>query len=947
MRMGNKDMVRMLRPIGTVGFMVIFFVFLGVGVLFFSPAYGGPETMGQSPDAQTGVRAPRDIPLGVEEAIEEDTGQDDADALVLATNEPYLPVRRGEVQSSAPEAAALRQKSGFDAFNAGYQNRWAGNISKETGMVRVLYGAASRPYKNGPEAVAREFLKDTASLFGLKPDLSDLAIQQVDRTPERDHVRLQQTYNGVPVDGVLVLVHATPQGQVTMVQNSYRQGFQPANGQTVALEAAAETAFTDLQAGLGTEAILADSQVEPLIAPYQGSYYYIWRVAISTRNPIGYWVYHIDAESGAILYRADEILSLQSGKGKAYKTNADYLKGKISNVSLKNMFTANEFPGWWGYLYGLHAKIYDYYDWSTHTASQTINSPSYTFLYNLDPNQKAAFDATHAYYQLETVWEWWNTKIIQKYYFKIYNNVFYPFPSNFYSYSIPTIVNVGGLCNAFYTPNIGQIPKPPDNSPYDTNMNGLPGFFFGNENSCAAGSEDWVIDNDWVRHEYTHAIMDWSGFNAQFGGDGNNYGRAMGEGNADFFAFLNTPKDTKIGEVACAKSPDGCLRDLNNTRMYPWDVDYPAWGTPEEHYTGEIWGGYLYDLYRILKSNALPYVYHAFFYFDPAGGLRDGLPDFYDAIWAQVCAESDITGKVTNSIKAWGSMASRGISALLLPPYSHATNYFYTYNGGSDTRWILGYKFPPFKTTKTQGNILHTGNKHEYFVHTTQRGILTATVTAKAGGALNPEIDLYTDAGVFLTSVGPTTPTKVVLTRSDLPADYYIIRVTGDNSGEGRGYYDFTVTFKPNTNPPALAGTWKGTYEILNRYGMGDIDDCIFRETGDITLSITQSGSAFNGNLQTSNVTENYVSGDYCVPPVPPVTYSGWVKGSVTDIMTGNGYRIDVSEASVSGFLFDPSSDGYYDPSSKTLVLKAQDLGTPNGAGWSDNYYLTITVQKQ
>jgi len=57
--------------------------------------------MGQSPDAQKGVRAP----LGVEEAIEEDTGQDDADALVLATNEPHLPVRRGVTFSK------LRSKS--------------------------------------------------------------------------------------------------------------------------------------------------------------------------------------------------------------------------------------------------------------------------------------------------------------------------------------------------------------------------------------------------------------------------------------------------------------------------------------------------------------------------------------------------------------------------------------------------------------------------------------------------------------------------------------------------------------------------------------------------------------------------------------------------------------------------------------------------------------------
>jgi hypothetical protein len=168
-----------------------------------------------------------------------------------------------------------------------------------------------------------------------------------------------------------------------------------------------------------------------------------------------------------------------------------------------------------------------------------------------------------------------------------------------------------------------------------------------------------------------------------------------------------------------------------------------------------------------------------------------------------------------------------------------------------------------------------------------------------------------------------------VLTRKDLPAGDYIIEVTGKNAGDTKGYYNLTVTFKESTTPDVLlTGIWNGTYEVLNRYGTGDIYDCIFRETGDITLSI------------------EYVSGDFCVPPVPPVTDTGWVKGSVTDEMTGNGYRIDVSEASVGGFIFDPSSDGYYSSSDNTLVLKAVNLGTPNGTGWSDNYYLTITVQK-
>jgi len=323
------------------------------------------------------------------------------------------------------------------------------------------------------------------------------------------------------------------------------------------------------------------------------------------------------------------------------------------------------------------------------------------------------------------------------------------------------------------------------------------------------------------------------------------------------------------------------------------------------------------------------------------------LPDFFDGIWAQATAEFDLTGKSTYAMKAWGSMASRGINAWLRAPYSHATNYFYTGYGGSDDSVGLFWIFPPVKTISTEGNILIKEDEHEYLIHTTKKGLLTATVTPKRNGALSPSINLKNNAGNLITSASSTASTKAVLTRPDLPADRYIIQVTGDNSGDARGYYNLKVTFKESTTPDVfLTGIWNGTYEVLNRYGTGDIYDCVFKETGDITLSIKQSGYTFNGTLQISNVTINYVSGEFCVPPVPPVTDTGWVKGSVTDEMTGSGYRINVSEASVGGFIFDPSSDGYYSSSDNTLVLKGVNLGTPNGSGWSDNYYLTIMVQK-
>ena len=74
------------------------------------------------------------------------------------------------------------------------------------------------------------------------------------------------------------------------------------------------------------------------------------------------------------------------------------------------------------------------------------------------------------------------------------------------NYPIPAIVNVADLCNAYYDPD------------FYGDDTFLPGFVFGNEGACSAvpGSEDLVIDETVVRHEYTHFMMDWCGFGDQF-----------------------------------------------------------------------------------------------------------------------------------------------------------------------------------------------------------------------------------------------------------------------------------------------------------------------------------------------------------------------------------------------------------------------------------------------
>lgn len=653
----------------------------------------------------------------------------------------------------------------FTRFNARYQHRWQAAQRAKDGKIKLLYGAVSKSYSDGPENAAKSFLKESHDLFGLKGDLSDLRTVKVDKTALRDHVRFQQTYNGVSVMGAEMLVHTNKKNQVTMVQNGLVANLSLANKESLSEETAKTVARKDIQ-DQSSSATLADSKAEKLIAPFNGVHKYIWKITTSTSNPFAYWVYHIDAETGAILYKADEILHIKSGKGNAYKTNANWHAGKISKVPLKYLYTVQE-GNTSGWLLGLHSFVLDY----------NGNDPTSTKLsfVDYDPGtNKDFFDAVHSYYQHNTIWEWWKKNILSKYSFST--------PSYFYDQIIPTIVNVDSYCNAFYTPDIGG---------------GLPGFAFGDERSCDPAAEDLSNDVDVYRHEFTHAIMDWSGFGSQFNGDLNGYGRSMGEGNADWYTFLFTPQDPLIGDVAWAWSPEGYLRNLDNTRMYPRDVDFPDYGTPEEHYTGEIWGGYLYDLYKSMKKKAIPYVFQSSYYFTSAGGHQDGYPDFFDGLLAQVNAELDLTGKLTSTVKAWGAWASRGLNGLFRAPYSHASDYFYSEAPGSDAAEVLYYSFPPTKSLKTKGNLLLTGDTHEYVIYIAESlSKLSAKVKGtKTDGILAPQLNLY-DAAQALVAAGTTVDNTASISYENVAPGLYVLVVTGQASAPAKGNYNFEVKTK-------------------------------------------------------------------------------------------------------------------------------------------------------
>jgi hypothetical protein len=217
-------------------------------------------------------------------------------------------------------------------------------------------------------------------------------------------------------------------------------------------------------------------------------------------------------------------------------------------------------------------------------------------------------------------------------------------------------------------------------------------------------------------------------------------------------------------------------------------------GEPEEHYTGEIWGGYLYDLSRVLKKKAIPYVYNSSSYFTTTGGHRDGYPDFYDAIMAQMDAELNMTGKIKQSLAAFGSMTSRGLNLPLGPMYSHDSNYFGTGEAGSDDH-VYMYLLSPVKL-KTEANVLLTGDTHDYPFEAEAGMSMSVKVSAKKGGLTSPSIDLLTIDKTLLVSVTEPGATKAALSYSIPTSGQYVVRVSGTNSGPARGYYSLQLKVK-------------------------------------------------------------------------------------------------------------------------------------------------------
>jgi hypothetical protein len=241
---------------------------------------------------------------------------------------------------------------------------------------------------------------------------------------------------------------------------------------------------------------------------------------------------------------------------------------------------------------------------------------------------------------------------------------------------IPAHAHYFNDCNAFY-------------DPVDR------GLHFGDGDICTYLS-DAAEDADVIVHEYGHAIQDdqipaW-GFGSAAATE---EAWAMGEGFSDFLTGVAFG-DSCLGEWF--SFGDACLRNMENTAVYPADYDAcrPAPPQPAEpHCAGLIWGGVLWDLAQALgdaqqaRDLALALVLESHFLLDPQATFAEA---------AAAIRQADqllFGGAHLNTIDA--VFAARGISTLGVVsdfPYAYL-RIRHTFRGDLDVDLLVGSTSTP------------------------------------------------------------------------------------------------------------------------------------------------------------------------------------------------------------------------------------------------------------
>lgn len=184
-------------------------------------------------------------------------------------------------------------------------------------IMPQLYALRPADATEAPEAITRRFLTENAHVFQIRPGLDDLVIERIQEPPGGKHVRLYQTYRGIPVFRSRTVISMNSSNRITSYSSDHRPDIiLPSVTPAISREDAMDLS----KAALSTEGPFYGNtpQATLMVLPLVSGYSLGYRVLILCSNPDGYWEVFINAFDGSIIWIHDMTVHFD-GSGKVFE----------------------------------------------------------------------------------------------------------------------------------------------------------------------------------------------------------------------------------------------------------------------------------------------------------------------------------------------------------------------------------------------------------------------------------------------------------------------------------------------------------------------------------------------------------------------------------------------------------------------------------------------------
>lgn len=168
-----------------------------------------------------------------------------------------------------------------------------------------IKGKLSPPMTGDGRSVARDFFRLNAGLFRMvDPDRNMRIVSVRKGAGNWEHVRLQQIFGSLRVEGSVMLLHIGPGRVVEEVQGRYV----PLAALDTTVQIPREEAMEIVIAKVGPRGALRKPTSSELVVYCIDTVNYLaWKVSVHADDPLGEFIYYVDAHTGKVLDSYDNL----------------------------------------------------------------------------------------------------------------------------------------------------------------------------------------------------------------------------------------------------------------------------------------------------------------------------------------------------------------------------------------------------------------------------------------------------------------------------------------------------------------------------------------------------------------------------------------------------------------------------------------------------------------